>query len=204
MWKAKRHAVFIVALIACMFLAAWIARVAWVNANAEKVPVLTYAMGEDVALRGAFFESKDAENTDSYSVRLVGAELMSRSEYLEGSGGSPQRQADDPRAVVCLELALRNDGDGPGAYNLLFSVLSAQDGSEYLVADTELWSKVNPKISAGQYTVAVRPHSEYVAIIPYAINSSGDDKYKKEIASRRFWLTVSDYPAKNVVDVQLK
>lgn len=203
MWKAKRFGVVAAALVVLALLDVYIARVAWVNATAQKVPVKTYAMGQDIALDGAFFESKDAEKTTSYSVRLVGAELMSRSEYLEGSGGAMQASAKEPRSIVVLELALRNDGNEPGAYNLLFSVLSAKDGSQYLIADTELWSKVNPKVSAGQYAVAVRPHTEYVARIPYATNSSGEAKYEKTIAARSFWWAASDYPIKNVVDVQL-
>ena len=203
MWKAKRFGVVASALVVLALLGVYIARVAWVNATAQKVPVKTYAMGQDIALDGAFFESKDAEKTTSYSVRLVGAELMSRSEYLEGSGGAMQASAKEPRSIVVLELALRNDGNEPGAYNLLFSVLSAKDGSQYLIADTELWSKVNPKVSAGQYAVAVRPHTEYVARIPYATNSAGEAKYEKAIAARSFWWAASDYPIKNVVDVQL-
>ncbi len=203
MWKAKRFGVVAAALVVLALLGVYIARVAWVNATAQKVPVKTYAMGQDIALDGAFFESKDAEKTTSYSVRLVGAELMSRSEYLEGSGGAMQASAKETRSIVVLELALRNDGEEPGAYNLLFSVLSAKDGSQYLIADTELWSKVNPKVSAGQYTVAVRPHTEYIAKIPYAINSTGDTKYAEDIGAKSFWLAVSDYPVKNVIDVQL-
>lgn len=203
MWRAKRFGVVAAALVVLALLGVYVARVAWVNATAQKVPVRTYAMGQDIALDGAFFESKDAEKTASYSVRLVGAELVSRSEYLEGSGGAMQASAREPRSIVVLELALRNDGNEPGAYNLLFSVLSAKDGSQYLIADTELWSKVNPKVSAGQYAIAVRPHTEYVARIPYAINSSGEAKYEKAIAARSFWWAASDYPTKNVVDVQL-
>lgn len=203
MQKAKRCGAVAAALVALALLGAYVARVAWVNATAQKVPVQNYAMGQDIALDGAFFESKDAENTASYSVRVVGAELMSRFEYLEGSDGSSQGGLGEPRSVVCLELAIRNDGDDAGAFNLMFAVLSAQDGSEYLMADPELWSKVNPKVSAGQYTVAVRPHTEYVARVPYAINSSGEAKYAKAIAARSFWWAASDYPIKKVVNVQL-
>ena len=203
MWKARKQRAAATALLACVLLGVYGARVAWVNAKAEEIPQQTYATGQDVALKGSFFESKDVESTGSYSVRLVKAELMSRSEYLEESDGATQASVKEARSIVVLELALRNDGDEPGAYNLLFSVLSAKDGSQYLIADTELWSKVNPKVSAGQYMVAVRPHSEYVARIPYAINSSGDKKYEEAIGAKSFWLAVSDYPVKNVIDVQL-
>lgn len=203
MWKARKQRAAATALLACVLLGVYGARVAWVNAKAEEIPQQTFATGQDVPLKGAFFESKDVENTASYSVRLVGAELMSRSEYLEDSDKAAEAGVKETRSIVVLELALRNDGEEPGAYNLLFSVLSAKDGSQYLIADTELWSKVNPKVSAGQYTVAVRPHTEYIAKIPYAINSTGDTKYAEDIGAISFWLAVSDYPVKNVIDVQL-
>lgn len=203
MWKPRKRRTVATMLLVCVLLGVYGARVAWVNEKAEKTPQQTFATGQDVPLKGAFFESKDTENTASYSVRLVGAELMSRSEYLEDSDEAAKAGAKEPRSIVVLELALRNDGDEPGAYNLLFSVLSAKDGSQYLIADSELWSKVNPKVSAGQYMVAVRPHSEYIAKIPYAINSSGDTKYAEDVGAKSYWLAVSDYPVKNVIDVQL-
>ncbi len=203
MWKAERCRAIAAALVALTVLCAYVVRVIWVNESAQKVPVRIYSQGQDVPLEGAFFESAATEMTASYSVRVVGAELMSRSKYLEDSDGSPQTTLDEPQSVLCLEVVLRNDGDYAGAFNLMFAILSAQDGSEYLMADPELWSKVNPKVSAGQYAVAVRPNSECVARIPYAINSSGEEKYAKDITARSFWWAASDYPTKNIVDVRL-
>ena len=90
MWKARKQRAAATALLACVLLGVYGARVAWVNAKAEEIPQQTYATGQDVALKGSFFESKDVESTGSYSVRLVKAELMSRSEYLEESDGATQ------------------------------------------------------------------------------------------------------------------
>ena len=63
MWKPRKRRAVATALLVCVLLGVYGARVARVNEKAEKTSQQTFATGQDVPLKGAFFESKDVENT---------------------------------------------------------------------------------------------------------------------------------------------
>lgn len=205
MRKRSVRRIAAVILLPALF-AIYVYRVVEVNTSVAKIRSERYSMNEAVALEGAFFESRSMEETDNYEVKVVGARRMSPSEYMRAVDINVD-QPDSPgeeEAIVCLEVAINNKGDGAGSFNTLFAILAAEDGSQYLVPDTELWSRANPGIESGQYVVSVRPHTEYVAKIPYAINSSSSERYAARISANEFCWAASDFPVKKVVKVSIE
>ena len=76
-------AVFSVALLAVGV------RIWWVNVSLPRIPEETYETGEWVRLEGAFHDNASSEDTSGYSIKVVSAEVMSRSEYLRNTRASP-------------------------------------------------------------------------------------------------------------------
>ena len=59
-----------------------IGRIIYVNTDVRTIPEERYFQNEWVELNGAF-QDIDDENTDGYSVRIIGAEQLSYDDFLE-------------------------------------------------------------------------------------------------------------------------
>ena len=84
----KRLAVLVVFSVALLAVGV---RIWWVNVSLPRIPEETYETGEWVRLGGAFHDNASSEDTSGYSIKVVSAEVMSRSEYLEKCAASPGR-----------------------------------------------------------------------------------------------------------------
>ena len=77
--KAKRILLCAVSLVLLLLI---VVRIVHVNTNVLTIPEERYAQNQWVELNGAFQEMDD-ENTEGYSVRILGAEQLTYNEFLE-------------------------------------------------------------------------------------------------------------------------
>lgn len=112
---------------AVLAAAAAIAGRIWqVNANAFDYPERHYAMGEWVDLDGAFTTYVN-ENTQGYSLCVQDAQIMTRAEYIERYALDPSQveptDYDDVPSVLCLTLAIKNEGSDSGGFYIYDATL---------------------------------------------------------------------------------
>ena len=77
--KAKKILLCAVSLVLLLLI---VMRIVHVNTNVLTIPEERYAQNQWVELNGAFQEMDD-ENTEGYSVRILGAEQLTYNEFLE-------------------------------------------------------------------------------------------------------------------------
>ncbi|MFR8208551.1 hypothetical protein [Hominenteromicrobium sp.] len=88
--------------------------------NVWRIPEERYAQNQWVELNGAFQEMDD-ENTEGYSVRMLGAEQLTYNEFLEKYGASenPPEGKDAIETVLDVEYEFRNVGNSDGYLPLI-------------------------------------------------------------------------------------
>ena len=104
--KAKKILLCAVSLVLLLLI---VVRIVHVNTNVLTIPEERYAQNQWVELNGAFQEMDD-ENTEGYSVRILGAEQLTYNEFLEKYGASenPPEGKDDIETVLDVEYEFRN------------------------------------------------------------------------------------------------
>lgn len=195
----RRHLAVIMALLAtCLAVGV---RIWWVNRSLPSIPVETHRAGEWVRLDGAFQDSASSEHTSGYSIEVVSAEVMTRSEYLKKYGASAAGSQGEKRCVVDVTLRIRNDGAEQGGLNVFQMVLTPARGNEYLICDVMNEDALWPQVERGADTmVSVRPGTEYEVHIPYVFNG-GPEVYEREVTDREFTLLLSRMPVRKMVKV---
>ena len=160
--KAKKILLCAVSLVLLLLI---VVRIVHVNTNVLTIPEERYAQNQWVELNGAFQEMDD-ENTEGYSVRILGAEQLTYNEFLEKYGASenPPEGKDDIETVLDVEYEFRNVGNSDG-YLLLIQYMIA--GPYYsLIFDSTLWSVCTPT-GEGQLATALQEDTTYSFHVPY-------------------------------------
>ena len=132
--KAKKILLCAVSLVLLLLI---VVRIVHVNTNVLTIPEERYAQNQWVELNGAFQEMDD-ENTEGYSVRILGAEQLTYNEFLEKYGASenPPEGKDDIETVLDVEY------------------------------DSTLWSVCTPT-GEGQLATALQEDTTYSFHVPY-------------------------------------
>lgn len=197
---------FIVGSLGIAGAAALACRIWWVNANAFDYPEVHYGMGDWVALDGAFTTYAD-EGTQGYSLCVQNAQVMTRAEYIERYAIEPsQAQAteyDDIRSVLCLELAMKNEGNDSGSLWLSQMSLIPEGATNSMEYQAQLWCTSNDALNESVSTISLLEDSEYTTYIPYILYGSTEEAFRQEIEARRFKFIVSNAPTRNIIDIEL-
>lgn len=210
--KGARHGVSRRCLIAgglgLVGALAFSARVWWVNANAFDYPERRYAMGDWVDLDGAFTIYAAWEDTKGYSLCVQDAQVMSRAEYIERYALDPASVEatayDDVSSVLCVTLAMRNQGNPAGNIHLYDMCLVPEGQIRAMRYHTGLWATSNENVTESMYSFSLFENSEYTAQIPYILYGSSEEDFQHEIRARRFSFTVSNAPVRNIIDIELR
>lgn len=199
-------------LIAC--------RIGVVNANAETIPTEYYSLGEWVDLTGCFFNELSSEDMAGYSLRVVSAEAMNASEYLDRYSVDPEVLEDvevkntsiGPDAdVVVLECEVRNDsneGGGIALYNQ--RLIPARKNVAYSY-DEQLWLSSEPQLKSGfSGGFGLVEGTSFVTRVPfcYVSNPGYLEKYDRQLRMPvgddcSFELVLCNAPKRKIVRVAL-
>ncbi len=216
----------VVAAVAAVALAVFGARVWFVNAHAQAIPVQTHQMGEKVDLDGNFLEFA-SEKTEGYSITVLGARAMTSREYAEayaaegvdvdaglgqiaqgmGAGDSEGEAALDEKTEIVLDVEVRNDGNEDG-YLMAMSWRVIPDGARDAAyqPDFSLWSLANPAMGS-QIGFTIRSGTTMTLHIPFYRNltrppfKSDDYSYVAVVGEEPFFLQVSNVPVRQVVEL---
>ena len=192
--KAKKILLCAVSLVLLLLI---VVRIVHVNTNVLTIPEERYAQNQWVELNGAFQEMDD-ENTEGYSVRILGAEQLTYNEFLEKYGASenPPEGKDDIETVLDVEYEFRNVGNSDG-YLLLIQYMIA--GPYYsLIFDSTLWSVCTPT-GEGQLATALQEDTTYSFHVPY-IFAGG---FSKDLEGEKLAAVVSRIPVKKMIEFTL-
>jgi hypothetical protein len=198
---------FVAGALGVAAAAAFAGRVWWVNANAFDYPERHYAMGEWVDLDGAFTDNTTWESTKGYALCVQDAQVMTRAEYVERYAQDPASVEagayDDVRSVLCVTLAMRNQGNDDGGIMLYDMNLIPQGAVRAMRYQTDLWATSNQNVSDDLYYFSLYTDSEYTAQIPYILYGSHDEDFQHEVRATSFKFIVSNAPVRNIIDIEL-
>lgn len=193
------------------------ARTWWVNAHAIGQPqTIRHAMGEWVALNGAFSYNLYIEQSQGYSVRISAAELLSYNDYIEkyAVDGSQPIPGLDEKSIVCLTMGMRNDGSD-GGLNLATMYLIPQRKNEFFLADTTLLASAEKGMrgssDAPSAGIQIRSGTEYEIHLGYThqggiVSYNGqdvDEAYLNPIADTKMELVLTNLPVRHTVEIEL-
>ena len=192
---------------AVLAAAAAIAGRIWqVNANAFDYPERHYAMGEWVDLDGAFTTYAN-ENTQGYSLCVQDAQIMTRAEYIERYALDPSQveptDYDDVPSVLCLTLAIKNEGSDSGGFYIYDATLVPEGEIRSMGYQASLWGTSNELIDDSVYSFSLLRDSEYTAQIPYILYAAPGEDFQHAIRAKRFSFIVSNAPVRNVIDIEV-
>lgn len=186
--------------------AALAGRIWWVNANAFDYPEAHYAMGEWVDLDGAFVTYRQ-EETQGYSLCVQDAQVMTRADYIERYALDPlqveKTEADDVASVLCVTLAMRNEGNDTGSLHLYDMNLVPEWGVRSMGYQTALWATSNENITEAAYTISLVKDTQFTTQVPYILYGPGEEDFRNPIEARRFKFIVSNAPVRNIIDIEL-
>lgn len=197
-------------VVACMVAAAAIgARIWWVNANAYRIPVEKYSMGEWVSYDGCFLETIDEDN-EGYSVRIDSAEVMSEAEYHEryAVNDTYTEELSDEQSLMALTLTIKNEGNEPTEYpaiNLIAFRLVTTDNIDILYPLMELWASSEASLASAEYyplMISIPADTEKTITMPFTL-SRDVNLDRRDIAYSSFYYYVTRGPIQKLVEVTL-
>lgn len=218
---SKRCTRLLVAAAAFVAVGVFALRVWSINADAAQISVETHDLGEEIDLDGAFCEYS-SENTEGYTIEVVGATEMTPREYAE-SYASGEVDTDeeiaalfetddssdsaDAKTEIVLEVKVTNNGSDDGHIHALSwrLVPTATKDSEWQ-CDFEVWAIANPAI-AGQIGFSIKPNSSMTLFIPFSRSENAgfmekqDYGHKVLATQESYELIISNQPVRHVVSV---
>lgn len=214
MHSRRRAKVIITSLVVvCAF--ALIARIAWVNINAEHFTEEHYSMGEWVDLSGTYFESPDWENYDGYYLRVNNAEILTLDEYRSKYGNGKYANSEiagmngNEKNILVVDYDIRNDDNTEGGIAYLHHSLIPESKNIDYSIDNELWKISEPESEDALGTVGILPGTEYTSHVPYTFVSNPpyfqtyDYEIRMPVTDRKFELIVSNGPVRKIIDIEV-
>lgn len=171
-----------------------IGRIIYVNTDVRTIPEERYFQNEWVELNGAF-QDIDDENTDGYSVRIIGAEQLSYDDFLEkyDATTTPPEGMESLNSVLDVEYEFRNEGNSNG-YLLLIQYMVA--GPYYtLTFDPDLWVVCTPT-GGGNISTALKENTTFSFHVPYVFAGN----YEKDLSGEKLAVVVSRVPVKKMIE----
>lgn len=200
---SRRH--LVAAGLGFVAVSALFGRIWWVNGNAFDYPECRYGTGEWVDLDGAFTIYAN-ENTKGYSLCVQDAQVMTRAEYIARYALEPSQveltDYDDVPSVLCVTLAMRNQGNDTGKIHLYNMSLMPEGEVRSMRYQTDLWATSNKNIGDATYSFRMLVDSEFTTHIPYILYGHYADDFRHEIRARRFSFVVSNAPVRNIIDFE--
>ena len=199
------------------------ARIVYLNLTFEREPVEIYQTGETVEYEEDYYYSNfyEVNNSNGYSVEVHSAELKSYAEYLEEHGFTHDQVAKTssyvygatPEYICEVELTFTASeeiwvspyGDGSAAgISLVDTVLLSENGTNMQVYPP-LLQLVHPTIDA--FGFSLLPKSSMTVKLPYAStplwNTKGKQAAYNSIKNDKFYLLVSMYPTRKMIDLNI-
>ena len=188
--KKKKKIVLLAVFL--LIVAAWGARVYWVNQKYPDVERKTYAMREEAELGKDII---DCDEMDGYFVTVESSQIYEYADFLAEYGLNDFTERYPPERIYLLKVRLRNTDNTETGVSFLDWYIQSNAVHEDINLD--LYYEIN---QIDVYAVALRENSEKEFLLPY--NLREDFFYPSEwenLEDYEMWLTVTWYPTKKML-----
>lgn len=199
-------------LIIILLIFAWGTRFIYLNVSAEKPIIEIYEMGEKVYYGDNFYYYSD-ENRNGYNITVASAKLISYEDYAkENNLKLPELTSESvsgesiynfrPQYVYNVEVILYNEIMTNGALDMFETLLVS--GAVRMRVDETLWTLLYPKLN-GSYAFRINDTEKRIYNLPFVIETASQEDIIdfNYLNNNIFYLTISQYPIKKVIKVNL-
>lgn len=188
-------------------------RIAEVNANRVSVPEKHFDAGETVDLGALYFHS-DLEAPVGYTVKLIGANLMSPRHYLESMGASVDRieatigDEELSQSVLCVRALFGKQGSAETGIQIAGYKVVPDRNDVYYSYDKDLFSAAYPSLGEMMGAFALADDSVFEVSIPFTwiANPEYLQSYEEErrlsIEESKFRLLLGNAPERTFIDFE--
>lgn len=188
-------------------------RIWYVNRGKEYPEVITYQMGEEVALRDTIFYDS-YENREDYTITVNSAEILSydeflaKYEYIENPDEPLYLEGDMtfPEMVYDIELTVRNTNTEESEAGVDFFPFTLYAKDYYMQNSGPLFAISNPTLQDGSMSFRLRPGTQMDFHLPFGFAPSAKilPIQVEEAREDEIYLVVSYYPKQLQIQIREK
>ena len=205
----KRRMAGLLAAVLLLVLAG--VRIWYVNRGNEYPEVVTFEMGEEVALSDTIFYDS-YENREDYTLTVNSAEILTYGEFLEKYGytedpAHPLYAADDmtfPEMVYDVSITVRNINTEESESGMDFMPFTLYAKDYYMQNSSILFAVANPQVPEGVMNFRLWPGTEMEFHLPFGFAPSSKvlPIQVNEAREDEIYLVVSYYPQQLQVEIK--
>lgn len=193
--KLKRK----IAIYTLIFVLAGVAaRIAYVNITAEKPIIEYYSENEWAGLNGSYIRSWE-ENTEGYSVKIVGYEVMEKEKYFSkyDLSGKDQSVADPFAYIMEVTIKIKNEENETGKLQIADWALIGKNDDFIAYLDQQLLMDTDERVDSILSSISTASGKEIEIKLPYPLIYM--DKEKEIDRNMPYKIAVTKYPSRKYI-----
>lgn len=193
--KLKRK----IAIYTLIFVLAGVAaRIAYVNITAEKPIIEYYSENEWAGLNGSYIRSWE-ENTEGYSVKIVGYEVMEKEKYFSkyDLSGKDQSVADLFAYIMEVTIKIKNEENETGKLQIADWALIGKNDDFIAYLDQQLLMDTDERVDSILSSISTASGKEIEIKLPYPLIYM--DKEKEIDRNMPYKIAVTKYPSRKYI-----
>lgn len=179
-------------------LAGVAARIAYVNITAEKPIIEYYSENEWAGLNGSYIRSWE-ENTEGYSVKIVGYEVMEKEKYFSkyDLSGKDQSVADPFAYIMEVTIKIKNEENETGKLQIADWALIGKNDDFIAYLDQQLLMDTDERVDSILSSISTASGKEIEIKLPYPLIYI--DKEKEIDRNMPYKIAVTKYPSRKYI-----
>ena len=179
-------------------LAGAAARIAYVNITAEKPIIEYYSENEWAGLNGSYIRSWE-ENTEGYSVKIVGYEVMEKEKYFSkyDLSGKDQSVADPFAYIMEVTIKIKNEENENGKLHIADWALIGKNDDFIAYLDQQLLMDTDERVNGVLSSISTASGKEIEIKLPYPLIYM--DKEKEIDRNMPYKIAVTKYPSRKYI-----
>lgn len=179
-------------------LAGAAARIAYVNITAEKPIIEYYSENEWAGLNGSYIRSWE-ENTEGYSVKIVGYEVMEKEKYFSkyDLSGKDQSVADPFAYIMEVTIKIKNEENETGKLQIADWALIGKNDDFIAYLDQQLLMDTDERVNGVLSSISTASGKEIEIKLPYPLIYM--DKEKEIDRNMPYKIAVTKYPSRKYI-----
>ena len=179
-------------------LAGVAARIAYVNITAEKPIIEYYSENEWAGLNGSYIRSWE-ENTEGYSVKIVGYVVMEKEKYFSkyDLSGKDQSVADPFAYIMEVTIKIKNEENETGKLQIADWALIGKNDDFIAYLDQQLLMDTDERVDSILSSISTASGKEIEIKLPYPLIYM--DKEKEIDRNMPYKIAVTKYPSRKYI-----
>ena len=173
-------------------------RIAYVNITAEKPIIEYYSENEWAGLNGSYIRSWE-ENTEGYSVKIVGYEVMEKEKYFSkyDLSGNDQSVADPFSYIMEVTIKIKNEEIETGKLQIADWALIGKNDDFIAYLDQQLLMDTDERVDSILSSISTASGKEIEIKLPYPLIYM--DKEKEIDRNMPYKIAVTKYPSRKYI-----